>query len=213
MGKGKRLIYSVIIVLILIIVVVFSSYAFFAATVTNGGQQVTGNTNDLSFSVNATVIHKATKLIPVSENDVNTAVNKASNNCIDTENKDVCSMYEVSVQNSGTNISLYGFVRTNTSTYTTNNLKFKVYTRSNNTYTAITDASSVSNNSGDSVYFKLNNTNITTSLATNQTQTYYVVFWINEINDDQNDDQNKDYSCKFGFEGTDGAQLSVLFNV
>ena len=213
MNKRKSIIYSIIIVLILLVVVIYTSYAFFAATVSNGGEQVTGSTNDLSFSVNATVIHKATKLIPVSESAVNTAVNKVSNNCIDTENKDVCSMYEVSVQNTGTNISLYGFVRTNTSTYITNNLKFKVYTRSNNTYTAITDATSVSNNSGDSVYFKVNNVNYTTNLTTNQTQTYYVVFWINEINDSQNDDQDKDYSCKFGFEGTDGAQLSVLFSV
>ena len=213
MKSSKKLILSILLTLTIIVIAIYATYAFFSATVNSTGQQITGSSDNLNFSVNANEIHKATQLIPVSENDVDTAVNKASNNCIDTENKDLCSMYEVTVQNTGTNLSLYGFVRTNTSTYTTNNLKYKVYTKTGSTYTAITDATSVSNESGNSVYFKKNNVNYTTSLSTNQEQKYYVVFWINEVNEDQNDDQNKDYSCKFGFEGSDGAQLSVLFSV
>lgn len=213
MNNNKKLVLSIFLTLTIIIIAIIGTYAFFSATTQSAGEQITGSTNNLSFSVTANEIHKATKLIPVSENDVDTAVNKTTNNCIDNDNKDICSMYEVNVQNTGPNITLYGFVRTNVSTYITNNLKFKVYTKVNNTYTDITDAASVTNQSGNSIYFKKNNVNYITNLASNQTLTYYVVFWIEEINDEQNADQDQNYSCKFGFEGSDGSQLSVLFNV
>lgn len=213
MTKGKKIFISIVVILLIIVAVVYATYAYFQATANKTGDNISGNSYNESFTITATQIYKASNLIPVSETVVDTTVSKETNTCRDNDNKDTCSLYKITVNNGTSATSLNGFIRTNTSTYITNNLKYKVYTKTGTTYTAITDAESLSNNSGDSVYFKKNNTNVVTSLAANATQDYYVVFWINEKNESQNDDQEKDFSCKFGFEGTDGAQLSASFNV
>ena len=192
--------------------VVYGTYAFFNATATPNNS-VSGVSADISFSVNASVVYKATNLIPVTEANMDSTVNKASNNCRDNDNRDVCSLYKINIVNSGEASALNGYVITSSSTYTTNNLKYKVYTKSGNVYTAVTDAMILSHNSGDSVYFKSNNVNLTTNIAINETKTYYIAFWINEVNGVQNADQEQNYSCKIGFEGLNGSSLSIPFNV
>lgn len=213
MTKTKRLLLSIIVILLIAVGVVYATYAFFQATVDSTGDNVGGQSSSGAFSVTPTVVHKATKLIPVSEATVNATVNKASNNCVDNNNKDTCTLYKVTVANGVDPITINSFVRTNSSTYTTNHLKYKVFTKSGNTYTAVSDAMVISHNAGDSVYAKLNNTNITFSLLANATQDLYFAFWIEEVNQAQNDDQNKDYSCKIGFEANSSTQLSVSFSV
>lgn len=207
----KKTFVSVIIIVLIIISVSYVTYAFFQSYVSK--EAITGTKYNVDFNVNANVVYKASKLIPVSSETVDKAVNKATNKCLDNNNRDVCSLYEVSVTNTGVELSLNGFIKTNLSTYTTNNLKYKVYTKTNNTYTAITDDMTVSNEVDSKVYFKKNSSNYTLLLPANSTLTYYISFWINEVNGEQNDDQEKDYSCNFGFEGINGSKLSASFNI
>lgn len=213
MQKSKKILLSIIVILLIALGVVYVTYAFFQASIDSTGDNVGGESSSGSFSVTPTVIHKATKLIPVSENTLNATVNKASNNCVDNDNKDTCSLYKVTIVNGEDANTMTAFVRTISSTYTTTNLKYKVFTKSGNTYTAVSDAMTLSHNAGDSVFAKSNNSNVTFSLQTNGTQELYFAFWIQEVNQAQNDDQNKDYNCKIGFEANNSTQLSVSFSV
>lgn len=210
MQKSKKILIAIIITIIIVSGVSYGTYAFFSASATDNS--IGGTSQELDFNVTATEVYKASSLIPISENTADTTIN-ATNQCRDNNNRDICSLYQVTVTNSGITTSLTGFIRTTSSTYTTTNLKYKVYTKTNNTYTAVTDASSLSNDSGGSTYFKTNNNNYIITLPNNSSQTYYVLFWINEIKADQNQDQGKNYSCRFGFEGTTGSQLSASFNI
>ena len=71
----------------------------------------------------------------------------------------------------------------------------------------------VNNTKDSNVYFKKTNNNYNISLAVSGSLTYYVAFWIEEISGEQNADQSKTYSCRFGFEGVNGANLSAEFDV
>lgn len=92
-----------------------------------------------------------------------------------------------------------------------------VYTENGGTYTPVTDALVLTHNSGDTVYFKKNSTNYTTSLLDGTTNpqkvTYYIVFWISEIEGEQNEDQSKTFDCKIGFESIYGDKLTSTFVV
>lgn len=210
-NKTSQAILSIIMISLFIISFVFATYSYFQSRTQKNN--VSGATLEMRYFVEANSMYQASKLIPVSSSTVDTAVNKNSNVCRDSSDKDVCSLYEVTVTNNGLALGLTGFVRTDTSSYVTSNLKYKVYTKSGSTYTAVTDDLSVSNESGNSVYFKKGSNNVSITLSNNQSQTYYVAFWINELNSDQSNDEGKSFSCKFGFEGMNGSELTASFNV
>lgn len=205
----KVLLYIMLIILI-IISVSFATYAYFQATDT---KTFSGDSYNADFSISATSEYQATKLIPVSSSIITKAVNKSTNKCRDDNNRDVCSLYKLSVTNNSIAITLSGFVKTINSTYTTDNLKYQVFSLSGSTYTAVTDVLTVTNTSGNSVYFKKNNANYNTVLAENGSITYYIAFWIEEIEGEQNADQLKTITCKFGFEGINGANLTADFDI
>ncbi len=211
MSKSMRVIIAIVVTLLIVSGVGYATYAFFSASATDNS--IGGTSHEVDFSVTSHEVYKASSLIPVSEDTIDSALNKADNKCRDNSNRDVCSLYEVNVSNSGVTTSLNGFVMTTSSTYVTNNLKYRVYTMSNGIYTAVTDTLSLSNDSGGSSYFKSNNSNYSITLPTGGNQDYYIVFWIQEINGEQNMDQGKNYSCRIGFEGVNGSKLSAAFNI
>lgn len=214
MDKAKKIVFSFLGVLAVILVVVTSTYAFFRGVVNGTGDEVTGQTlegND--YNVVATTIYKANKLIPVSEETVDYAVDKDEDNCRDDNNRDVCTLIQIDVSGGNQALNIYGFVKTKTSSYTTNNVKFKVYAFEDDVYVPVTDAAVVSNVSNGVVHFTKNSANYATSIAANDTETLYVAFWISEISAPQNADQDKDLNCVIGFEGIGGAQVSNSFGV
>ncbi|MBQ3422753.1 MAG: hypothetical protein IJH34_14085, partial [Romboutsia sp.] len=107
----------------------------------------------------------------------------------------------------------YGFVKTSSSSYTTDNLKFKVYILEGGVFTPVTDVAAVSNLNDGVAHFVKNNVNYAILLPANSTKSLYVAFWINEITASQNADQEKDLNCRIGFEGVGGSQVSVSFDV
>lgn len=214
-SKRKMLIISIIVVIIIIAVVLGSTYAYFTARASSNN--IVGSTYTSDFGIEVFEVQKSTSLIPLSDDLVTKAVSKASNKCLDNDGQEICSLYKLDVVNNGNAIDLQGFIRTSTSTYTSSNLKYMVYTENGGTYTPVTDALVLSHNSGDTVYFKKNNANYTTSLLDGTTSpqkvTYYIVFWISEINGDQNVDQSKTFDCKIGFESIYGDKLTSTFVV
>lgn len=215
LSKIKIALISIIIVIIITVVVIGTTYAFFNAQATSNN--IVGSTYNSDFGIEVFEVQKSTSLIPLSDDLVTTAVSKTDNKCLDNNGQEICSLYKLDVVNNGNAIELQGFIRTSTSTYTSNNLKYMVYTENGGTYTPVTDSLVLTHNSGDTVYFKKNNINYTTSLldgtTTPQKVTYYIVFWISEVNGDQNVDQSKTFDCKIGFESIYGDKLTSTFVV
>ena len=212
---NKKIIILVVITIILI-GLVGGTYAFFMASKTNSGN-IVGSTYNSNFGIEVFEVQKSTSLIPLSDDLITAAVSKTNDKCLDNDGQQICSLYKLDVVNNGNAIELQGFIRTSTSTYTSSNLKYMVYTENGGTYTPVTDALVLTHNSGDTVYFKKNNANYTTSLLDGTTSpqkvTYYIVFWISEINGDQNVDQSKTFDCKIGFESIYGDKLTSTFVV
>lgn len=215
LSKRKTLIMSIILVVIIIAVVLGSTYAYFIAQAHSNN--IVGSTYTSDFGIEVFEIQKSTSLIPLNDDLVTKAVSKENNKCLDNDGKEICSLYKLDLINNGSAVDLQGFIRTSTSTYTSNNLKYMVYTENSGTFTPITDALVLTHDSGDTVYFKKNNTNYITSLldgtTTSQKVTYYIVFWVSEINGEQNDDQSKTFDCKIGFESIYGDKLTSTFVV
>lgn len=216
MNSSKRKILIISIIVVIIILVAGGTYAYFTASGSNSGN-IVGSTYTSDFGIEVYEVQKSTSLIPLNDDLVTTAVSKASDKCLDNDGQEICSLYKLDVVNNGVAIDLQGFIRTSTSTYTSSNLKYMVYTENGGTYTPVTDALVLTHNSGDTVYFKKNSTNYTTSLLDGTTNpqkvTYYIVFWISEIEGEQNEDQSKTFDCKIGFESIYGDKLTSTFVV
>lgn len=216
MNSSKRKILIISIIVVIIILVAGGTYAYFTASGSNSGN-IVGSTYTSDFGIEVYEVQKSTSLIPLNDDLVTTAVSKASDKCLDNDGQEICSLYKLDVVNNGAAIDLQGFIRTSTSTYTSSNLKYIVYTENGGTYTPVTDALVLTHNSGDTVYFKKNSTNYTTSLLDGTTNpqkvTYYIVFWISEIEGEQNEDQSKTFDCKIGFESIYGDKLTSTFVV
>ncbi len=216
MNSSKRKILIISIIVVIIILVAGGTYAYFTASGSNSGN-IVGSTYTSDFGIEVYEVQKSTSLIPLNDDLVTTAVSKASDKCLDNDGQEICSLYKLDVVNNGAAIDLQGFIRTSTSTYTSSNLKYMVYTENGGTYTPVTDALVLTHNSGDTVYFKKNSTNYTTSLLDGTTNpqkvTYYIVFWISEIEGEQNEDQSKTFDCKIGFESIYGDKLTSTFVV
>ena len=215
-SKRKTVIISIIIVIIIIAVVIGATYAYLTASSTNSGN-IVGSTYTSNFGIEVYEIQKSTSLIPLSDDLITTAVSKTNNKCLDNDGQEICSLYKLDIINNGIAVDLQGFIRTSTSTYTSDNLKYMVFTSNGNTFVPITDVLTLSHNSGDTVYFKKDGNNYITKMfdgsTTPQTVTYYIVFWISEIEGEQNEDQSKIFDCKIGFESIYGDKLTSTFVV
>lgn len=126
-------------------------FIFNASTRNNN---IVGSTYNANFGVEVYEIKKSSSLMPVKDDLITTLISKSSNQCMDNDGQEVCSLYKLDVVNNGLPLDLHGFIRTSNSTYTSDNLKFMIYTKNGNVYTPITDIITITHNSGDTMYFK-----------------------------------------------------------
>lgn len=209
----KSIFLAILIVLIICAVVFGTTFSFFNASTRNNN--IVGSTYNANFGVEVYEIKKSSSLMPVKDDLITTLISKSSNQCMDNDGQEVCSLYKLDVVNNGLPLDLHGFIRTSNSTYTSDNLKFMIYTKNGNVYTPITDIITITHNSGDTMYFKKNSSTYVTKIGDGttspQTISYYVVFWISEIEASQNEDQGKSYNCIMGFESIHGDKLTSSF--
>ena len=204
---NKKLESSIFIVIgIIVITLLGTSFAYFFATANNSGNTITGRTHDFGASISSTTIYRATNLVPLQNNLVTTAISKETNKCIDKNSRDVCSLYSITLSNSGDVINLNPYITTTSSTYTTNNLKCQLY---NTNFEAVSDAITPSNTANNSVYFTSNNNNIIINLSSTS-QTYYLVVWLSDTSSSQSADYSKAYSGTLTFASGNG-QVYVDF--
>lgn len=184
---------SVMAVLIISALTFGATYAYYVSqdTKTFTGEIEKGIVSTL----NLTTTKSSTNLVPLLDSKINTAITKSSNKCIDKNNYEVCSLYTITLTNTNASENLYGYVKTNTTTYTTTNLKYQIFDSS---YNAITDVMTISKTANDLVYFKKGTTQV--SITSTGTKTYYLAIWLSDTNSDQSSDYSKTFNGAIGFE-------------
>lgn len=193
---------------IIIIVSTGTSFAYFSATASSTGDDITGTTANFEVKLNSAVVYKATELVPLSDDLIDEAITKSSNKCIDSKGYDVCSLYSLTLTNSGDAQILNGYISTISTTYTTDNLKCQLF---NSSYNPVSDIITISRTTNEKKYFKSGNNNIATEVN-NRDVTYYLAIWLHETNELQNEDYAKTFAGEVVFESLYGDKISASFS-
>ncbi len=194
----KNLLIAIISVFTIGLVTFAGTYAYFVAS---SSATITGETeNSVASTLSLTTTHVAEDLVPLSDNLIKNAVSKSSNKCIDKDGYEVCTLYQVTLSNKSASENLYGYIRTGTSTYTTDHLKFQVFDPS---FTALTDVMTLSNVTDEIVYFEKGSDYYTTT--SNGTVTYYLAIWLSDTGLPQPEDYSKTFDGFVGFESVSTA--------
>lgn len=192
---------------IIIVTLIGTSFAYFFASTSNNGSQITGQTLDFGASISLTTIYRATNLVPLQNNLVSTAINKSTNKCIDKYNRDVCSLYSITLSNSGDDVVLSPYITTTSSTYTTTNLKCQLY---NSSLEPVSDIITPSNSANGKVYITTSGNNVNINLSSTS-QTYYLVLWLTDTSSSQSADYNKAFNGTITFDAGNSGQVYVDF--
>ena len=206
MSKTNNFVLSIVFVLLLVITVSGSSYAYFSATVSSNQNDISGKTDTFIVDLDISAV-KSGNLIPVRDNLIISTLN-GDYICEDTRGYSLCNLYRVRLTNRGDVQTLIGYIKTNSSTYITSNLKYQLFTLNNGTYTAASDALVINHTANATNYFTLSSNNINFSLTdgntTNQISDYYLAIWISDPNSNQLEDQDKVYNGTINFVSSDG---------
>ena len=206
-----------LILVLVISAVVFTAlggtFAYLSIGNVSNNTTIGGRTYDFNVNLDATAI-KSGKLIPVADNLIVSTLN-SSHVCEDTRGYGLCTLYRIRFTNSGSAETMTGNLKTLTSTYTTNNLKYQLFTLSGSTYTAISTATAINRTANAINYFKLNSTDVTVSLSdgstSSTTKDIYLAIWISDPGNNQLDDQNKTFTGQLSFTSTHGSTITSNF--
>lgn len=191
----NKLFFSILGVLVICGLTFGVTYAYYQAS-TNTSFEGEGATG-ISTTLTLTTTYKASKLVPLNNALVKTAITKETNKCIDKDNYEVCSLYKITLKNTNNSEDLQGYIRTTESTYTTDNLKYQIY---DSNYSVLTDVMTLSKTANETTYFKYNNNDYT--VTSTGTTTYYLVIWLTDTGSEQSADYSKRFSGVVGFEST-----------
>ena len=206
-----------LILVLVISAVVFTAlggtFAYLSIGNVSNNTTIGGRTYDFNVNLDATAI-KSGKLIPVADNLIISTLN-STHVCEDTRGYGLCTLYRIRFTNSGSAETMTGNLKTLTSTYTTNNLKYQLFTLSGSTYTAISTATAINRTANAINYFKLNSTDVTVSLSdgstSSTTKDIYLAIWISDPGNNQLDDQNKTFTGQLSFTSTHGSTITSNF--
>jgi len=196
--------------IVLAIVIMTTAGATFAYLISSNTATGTISGTEFSYEVDMDVvtIHTADTLVPLLDERVSTAIQKESNKCIDKNNYEVCSLYKVTLTNTGEEQVVNGFVRTTTTNYETLNLKYQVFDSS---YNAVTDPTSVSLTVNEMVYFSTGGVKNNITIGSTDI-IYYVAVWLSDTNNPQDSDYSKSFMGTIGFESKYGDIIEGKFN-
>lgn len=192
----KNLLFSILGVVAIMVLTFGTTYAYLLSSSNN---QFTGEAQsgvDTTLTLEKT--YHASKMVPLADSLIGTAISKATNKCIDKSGYEVCSLYKIILENTVDSENLYGYIRTETSTYTTDNLKYQFF---DSWFNPLTDIMSLSKTSNETIYFQKDETNYQVSISGNTT--YYLAIWLTDTGEEQSEDYAKDFSGYIGFESVE----------
>lgn len=195
----KKMKLSIFIVIgIIIISLLTGTFAYYVISASSENN-IEGRTINFGVSLTTQGIYQATSLIPLSNNLVQTAISKETNKCVDKNGRDVCSLYSLTLSNTGDNIKLTPYITTINSTFTTNNLKCQIY---NSNFSAVSDVMTLSNISNNKMHITSSGNNLSINVPSTN-QVYYLVIWLTDTNSSQSADYTKTYNGTITFDGGD----------
>lgn len=202
-NKGQGIFYGVIGVATLIVAIIGATFAFFAASASNDTaiNGTTATAAQLTLTVTHTAPATAAALIPLDNatqmSDALGTTKGAS--CIDSNGNAVCEVYTIQITNGGSATAVLNGTLNLTSTAA---MKWKVIP------SATTDNSSATVNSTGTAGTIVSNL----SLGGSQSETYYVVVWLQEAGSDQTPaDANKTFTGVVTFDGGDNTGVTATF--
>lgn len=201
--KLNKILVSVLAVILITTLTVGVTYAYLVA---HDSQNITvKSASGINSVLTLTTVKETSNMVPIMDNKIVTAI---KNNCVDKNNYDVCSLYSVKLTNTSGAESLYGYVRTVSSSYTTTNLRYQIFDSS---YNAVTDIMTISNSSDSFVYFEKSSSKLT--ITSNGTNNYYFVIWLTDTGAEQSSDYSKVFNGAIGFElvGSGSGRLEANF--
>lgn len=222
MFKGVFSRTTILLILVTFISVVGSTYAYFAASQSNNGT-ITGNmaTVNLELQVESILPVKESTGVMVPQKSVSGSSTSALSSalkkgCVDDNKNVVCQVYKITITNNGGSatevvdgsISFFADSdMTESSAIKMPNLKWKLITSidtvNNNNSVLGTNVDNAA--SGTPAKFVSE-----VSLNTNDTESYYMIVWFNEIGDDQIDTSNTFYG-KVEFNSSNGTGVTAQF--
>ena len=207
---AKKIILMSFGVIVAVVAISGGTYAYFNASVQANNSVIHQSSYALSASLNVTAVRSG-NLVPTADNLIMTSLN-GSYPCEDARGYSLCSLYQASMSNTGSALQLNGYIRTNSgTTFTTSDLKYRLLTKSGNTYTAASDIGVINVTANSKNYFKSSNANIDFTLPANGSLQYYVVIWLSDDNSNQLDTVNKTYNGTIAFETQDGGVAAADF--
>lgn len=228
MNKGleiSKIQVTVTIVLFLMFSVTGATFAYFAVSAEDTNT-ITGNaaTVNLTLDVNR-VFPTSTSantgvMVPqlsVSGSNSSPLSNALKSGCVDGNGNVVCQVYKIDIANIGGSavqvvdgfISFYGNTSLTTDvSVTMPSLRWKLISSIN----INTPSSSVLGTDVDKVAnFNDNVFADDITLGTNDSETYYIIIWVNETTYDQPTDEGKSFYAKIGFNSSNGTGVTSTF--
>lgn len=246
-SKGRGIFLGVVSVATLIVAIIGATFAWFSASVGSGKNDV--NLTAYQFDADLTVErvfptaeNASKKIIPFvpdkvlregqenETNNMNYALNEATNKCVDSSGYLVCSLYKITVTNNGSDaIELDGTVTTiettppteKGTTLTANgDLKAQIisYAEGKYTYTHnLSKALALPNTANESKKLIMDPATLTVGATPGaNTAELYVLVWLNDTTENQSSMMGASYKGQFIFSAVGmgaGNQLTGTFNL
>ena len=245
-SKGRGIFLGVVSVATLIVAIIGATFAWFSASVGSGKNDVnlTAYQFDAELTVDRvfpTAENASKKIIPFvpdkvlrkglenETNNMNYALNEATNKCVDSSGYLVCSLYKITVTNNGSDaIELDGTVttiettKTETGTTLTANgdLKAQIISYADEKYTYTHDLSkalALPNTASGSGKLIMDPATLTVGATPGaNTAELYVLVWLNDTTENQSSMMGASYKGQFIFSAVGmgaGNQLTGTFNL
>ena len=216
---------TVTLILILLFSVSGTTYAYFAMTDSNNNT-ITGNMATVDLTLDVTRIYPEenanTTGVMIPQLETKAALESAlKGKCVDANNNVACQVYKVVIENKGGSATevVDGKVAFFSNSAMTNdisllmpNLKWRLVSSVNES----NPSSSVLGNNSNHIANAIDTSFVSNlSLTTNSKFTYYLIVWINEINDDQNDksthEVTKTFYGRVTFDSSNGTGVTAAF--
>ena len=245
-SKGRGIFLGVVSVATLIVAIIGATFAWFSASVNSGENDV--NLTAYQFDADLTVErvfptaeNASKKIIPFvpdkvlregqgdQTNNMNYALNEATDKCVDSSGYLVCSLYKITVTNNGSDaIELDGSVTTMETTPTetgttltaNGDLKAQIISYADGKYTYthnLSKALALPNTASGSGKLIMDPATLTVGATPGaNTAELYVLVWLNDSNGDQSSMMGASYKGQFIFSAVGmgaGNQLTGTFNL